>query len=198
MKAQLEATKAQVQAQLQETLEANAIQLQINKLQSPLYVERQLEIEDNLKLDAIIDHIEELYAVDRRKVSQTYGYGDIPNKIVTITKAIMYSRMDEKAELLMMTGLHSSTVEDLLDAFGNTAYFSVRDMKVVPEIPMDIARTKELLQVCADDLGLVSTLKLHKISSDNVEYQRLRALSKAEEALENTLKYSTDAVAYDE
>lgn len=198
MKAQLEATKAQAKAQLEETLEANKLQLEINRLTSPLYMTRQLETEDTVKLDAIINHIEELYAVDRRKVSQTYGYGDIPNKIVTIAKAVMYSKIEEKTELLMMTGMHSGTIEDLIDAFGNTAYFSVRELKVVPEMSMDIVRVKEILQVCADDLGLVSTLKLHKFSPTNIEYQSKRALARAEEALENTLKYNEEAVDYDE
>lgn len=193
MKAQLEQIKMETHAKVLALVEANKLQLQINKLQSPLYITRELELEDTTRLDAIIEHIEELYAVDRRKISHTYSYGDIPNKIITICRAIMYSKIEEKAELLMLSGLHLSTIEDLLQAFGNTAYFSVRDLAVIPAIDMDIATTKELLQVCADDLGLVSTLKLHNFSANNVEYQYTRALNRAEEALENTLKYAQES-----
>lgn len=185
--------KVAKQAEIKELIEVQKIELEMEMLDSPLYELRAIEAEDNLKLDAILNHIEELYTQDNRKLSQTFGYGIIPNKVLTICKAIQYSKHDEKQELLMMTGLTEQCIEDLLDAFGNTAYFSPRALEIVPEIPVNISMTKELLNTVIADLGLVGDIRLHKFNKETVEYQSTSARLRAEEALANTLKYATDA-----
>ena len=98
----------------------------------------------------------------------------------------------------MMTGLDESIIEQTLDAFGSTAYFSKNTMEVVPEIPMDIALVKELLLVVASDIGLVSTLGLNKFNNANVTYQYDRSDVRAQELYNNTKDYVETAITYAE
>lgn len=193
LKAQLEQAKLEAQASISTAIESAKIELEIKKVTSPLYHKRQVQNNDIAKLDAMISHIEEIYAGNKRKISQYFNYGLVPNKIMTIANAIMYTKSDEKLELLMMSGLDETTIEELLESFGNTAYFSKASLTVVDEIPMDIVKTKQLVQLCADDLGLVSDINMSKFNQDNIDYVSVSALARAEESLENTLKYNADA-----
>jgi hypothetical protein len=175
-------------------IEKIKLEKELAKIDSQEYAIEQLEKADNDKLDAIIAQIEEIYANDKRKISQVYGYGIIVGKILTIAKSIQYAKQIEKADLLMITGFSEQLVEDLTDAMGNTAYFNVRTLSVMEAIPMNIERVKELVLRAGDDLGLVSGINLNKLNAANVQYQYDRAKLKAEEQLENTLKYADTGV----
>ena len=198
LKAQLEErklAKAQELATLKETI---TLQHELAKLNSPLYDKRELQKTDNITLDILLAQVEEVYRHSDRKMSQTFGYGIIPNKILTLLKALQYVKSAEREELLLIIGLDEQTIEDTLDAFGNTAYFAKTSIEVVPEIPMDIERTKELLKLVATDMRLVSDLDLSKFNIENVRYQYTRARVKAEEMLENTEAYVQTALSYEE
>lgn len=198
LRRELDQRVAERQAQMQAQLEEAKILCEMRKLESPLYIRRGLEKQDNAMLDAILNKIEENYALDNRKISRVFGYGVMVDKILTIIKSIQYSKADEKAELLAMTGLDESTVEEVLDSLGNTAYFSARTMEIMPAINADVNRLRELLSVVALDMGLVSDLNMNKVNQANVDYQFARAEFKAKEALENTLKYNNETVEYTE
>ena len=198
LRAELETRKVAKQAEVKELIELTKVTQEINKIDSPLYNKRELSLRDNMVLDTIISTIEEQYAADDRKMSVTFGYGILPNKIITIMKSIQYSKHAEKEELMMMCGVSEQSVEDVLDAFGNTAYYSKNDNTIVESIPMDIAKVKELLALAAIDMQLVSTLDLGKFNSTNVDYQYKRSQLKADEMLENTTKYVETALAYEE
>ena len=191
---------AELQAELalraQERKEAIAEKIAVIKLEkeldylaSDLYEKRQLIESDNNTLDAIIGTVTDIAVANKRKVSQTYAFGTIPNKIVTICKAILYSKAEDKELLLAMAKLTEDTVEAVTDAFGMTAYFSPQQMAIIPAVPMDIDKVRELIAQAAQDMGLVSDIDLSKFNPDNVKYQYDRAQLRAEESLENTLKY---------
>ncbi len=171
---------------------------EIAKLDSPLYDKRALAQKDTMTLDVIIDQISEQYAADDRKMSLVFGYGIIPSKILAIMKSIQFSKHEEKEELLMMTGLDNQIIEDVLDAFGNTAYFSKAAIEVVPAQDMDIMLVKELLETVAIDMKLVSNLDLSRFNSANVDYQYKRAELKAQEMYDNTQEYVEKAQEYAE
>lgn len=198
LKAQVEAKKVAKQAEINQMVETIKLNHELVKLDSPLYTIRELQAKDNATLDAYITVVQEEYAKEDRKLSQTFGYGIIPNKILTLLKAIQYSKADSKQHLLLLTGLDEQTVEDTLDAFGNTAYFSKLSIEVMPSIPMNIPKVKEFLKLVATDLGLVSDLDLSKFNQSNVDYQYTQAQDKADELLDNTREYITTAVAYNE
>lgn len=190
----LEARREEVKKLMEEIRLKN----ELKRIESPLFEERELEKQDNLKLDAFIEQLEEFYSVDNRKISRVYGYGYMVDKILTIVRSIQYLKQDEKQEMLMLTGLDESTVEAVLDALGNPAYFSVRELRLIEEQPANVEELKTLLKTISLDLGLVSPLKLNKVTTENFDYQFTRARLRAQEALENTLKYASDKVEYTE
>ena len=62
-------------AELAETVAIAKVQLQINKIESPLFMKRELLKEDEAKLQVIADVIQEAYDRDDRKMSLVFGYG---------------------------------------------------------------------------------------------------------------------------
>ena len=196
--ATLAARKAEKKTEMALLVEEIKMNKEITKLDSPLYNKRELSKQDSMTLDVIVDTIAEQYAADDRKMSLVFGYGIIPSKVLAIMKSIQFSKHEEKEDLLMMTGLDEQIIEDTLNAFGNTAYFSKAAVEVVPEQPMDIAAVKELLQTVAIDMKLVSDLDLSSFNNSNVEYQYKRAALKAEEMYENTKAFVETATSYAE
>jgi phosphoglycolate phosphatase-like HAD superfamily hydrolase len=176
--------KAEMAVKMAEIRLAN----EARKIQSPLYERRCMEDQDNMQLDAILEQIEENYALDNRKISRVFGYGVMVDKILTIIRSIQYSKIEEKQDLLAITGLSETLVEEVLDALGNPAYFSVREGRVMDEIPADVARLRELLEIVSLDMGLLRVPNLSKVSQQNFEYQFTRARLRAEELAENTAK----------
>ena len=182
-------------AQMVETIKVTH---EIAKLDSPFYNKRELAKQDSLTLDAITETIGEQYAADDRKMSLVFGYGIIPSKMLAIMKSIQFSKHEEKGDLLMMCGLDEQIIEDVLTAFGNTAYFSKANIEVVPEISMNIPLVKELLNTIAIDMKLVSELDLGAFNTANVDYQYKRAELKAQEMYDNTKTYVEKATTYAE
>jgi len=198
-RAELLVKQAERQAELVNKVEMIKLDKELEKLDSPLYTQRELTKQDNLTLDVIIDTISEQYAADNRKMSLVFGYGIIPSKILAICKSIQFSKHEEKQELLMLTGLDEQILEDVLDAFGNTAYFSKAAVEIVPAQPMDIQRVKDLLELVAIDMKLVSKLDLSKFNTANVKYQYDRAELKAQEMYDNTQEFLSEAAtSYEE
>ena len=198
LQAQLEARKAERANEFAQKVEMIKVTKEIEKLDSPLYEARELAKQDSMTLDVITTNISEQYAQDDRKMSLVFGYGIIPNKMLAIMKSIQFSKQAEKEELLMLTGLDEQQIEDTLEAFGNTAYFSKANIEVVPAIDMDIDKLKTLLRMASTDMGLVSTLDLSKFNVANVEYQYKRSEYKASEMLANTQAYVEEATSYEE
>jgi hypothetical protein len=194
----LEVARAAKVAEMAEIVEIAKLNHELTKLDSPLYAKRELTKIDSTALDVLLVQVEEEYAKDDRKISQTFGYGIIPNKIITLLKAIQFSKAQLKEDLLLMTGLDEQVIEDTLDAFGNTAYFSKTAVEVIPAMPMDIPRVKELLEMVAIDMKLVSDLDLCKFNPANVDYQYKRSQLNADEMLDNTNEYITAATIYKE
>ena len=97
--------KAEKKAELNDLIESTKIRHELAKLDSPLFNERELRKQDSVTLDVLLQHVEEQYAKDSRKVSQVFGYGILPNKVLALLKAIQFSKAEDKEELLMMTGL---------------------------------------------------------------------------------------------
>lgn len=184
--------------EVRKLMEKIKLENELKRIESPLFETRELEKQDSLKLDTFIEQLEEFYSVDNRKISRVYGYGYMVDKILTIVRSIQYLKQDEKQEMLMLTGLDESTIESTLDALGNPAYFSVRELRLIDEQPANVDELKTLLKIISLDLGLVSPLKLNKVTTENFDYQFTRARLRAQEALENTLKYADNKVEYTE
>ena len=191
----MKAKSAQVQSELANEIEAIQIRQSIAKLDSSVYRAAQLQKANNTKLDAILDYLEKDVGIIIRAV---YGYGTIPGKLLTLARSIMYSKIDQKTDALAFTGLDEQMIENIIEAFGNTSYFSKEAVAIVGGVECNIAKTKELLQDMAVELGLVN-VDLSKINIKTVEYQYISADIRAQTMLENTLaNMGQDAVQYEE
>lgn len=199
LQAHLEQVKNQRSAQVAALIAERKVELELKMLNSKQYEEREISRADDATLDAILSTIESQYADDARKLSHVYGYGVQVNKLLTIAQAIMYSKAEYKADLLMMTNLHEQQVEDIMDSFGSTAYFSPRELCIKPAIKMQIAALKDSLKQMATDIGLVGTLHLAKLNEATVDLIYTKAEVRAKEMLANTLKYAEgETTAYEE
>lgn len=198
LKAQLELKKAEKKAEMEVLIEQRKVETQLQLLDTPFY-QNQMVSESNIKtLDGYIAIIEERYAENKRKLSPTFGFGVVANKILTIIKAIQYAKADEKEEFLIMTGLSEQLVEEIVDALGNTAYFSVRELTIVDEQPCNIVALQQGLQIAGTLMQLVGDVPVGKVNQDNIDRMYASARARAEEMLENTLKYNDTEVAYTE
>ena len=198
LKAQVKAAKKAADSTLADAIKTIALEQKIATYSSPMYARRALTKLDNTKLDAITTMIADQYAQNDRKMSLVFGMGLLPNKILAILKSIQYSKHEEKLDLLLMTGLSEDIIEETLDAYGNTSFFSKAAIEVVPAQPMDIMKIKILLTEVARDMGLVSNLDLSRFNSENVKYQYDRAQLRADEMLANTQEYVEQATTYSE
>ena len=197
--ARLEAARAERQQQVANLIAERRIELELKMLNSKVYEEREILKSDDITLDAIITTIESQYAEDARKLSHVYGYGVQVNKLLTIAQAIMYSKADSKAELLMMTNLAEQDVEDIMDNFGSTAYFSPRELCIKPAVKLHIAALKQCLISMAQCIGLVGPLHTAKLNESTVDLIYTKAEVRAKEMLANTLKYAEgETTAYEE
>ena len=198
LQAELTARLEERKEEVRKLMEKIKLENELKRIESPLFETRELEKQDSLKLDTFIEQLEEFYSVDNRKISRVYGYGYMVDKILTVIRSIQYLKQDEKQEMLMLTGLDESTIESTLDALGNPAYFSVRELRLIDEQPANVEELRNLLKIVSLDMNLVSPLNLNKVTQENVDYQFTRARLRAQEALENTLKYANDKVDYTE
>lgn len=198
LKSDLAKKLADRKVEMQTKIEQIKLSNEISKLDSPLYEQRQLEEQDSTQLTVYLNQLEEYYSIDNRKLSRVFGYGVMVDKMLTVIRSIQYCKLDEKVEMLMLTGLTEQLVEDIVDALGNSAYFSVRQLAIVDEQPYDVVKLRELLKIAAVDMGLVSQLNLNKVNEDTFKYQYAKARLRAEEMLHNTMKYSTASVDYTE
>ena len=190
---ELEATRQQKQAEIANLIEEAKLKLQIAKLKSPVYELQQIDANNTAQLDAILSIIEEHYSEENRKVIGTYGMGVMANKLLTIAQCIMYSKQHNKQELLMITGVSEQFIEDLLESFGSTSYFSPREMRIIPARQPEIQSLRHMLNEFATSIGLIGNINLSKVTTENMEYLYARAEVKANEMLENTQKYAAQA-----
>jgi len=192
----LEALRAKRMEEIRRKAEEIRAKKQEEYINSDKFTQRILFDEDVQKLDAYIELIKERYSgkiYNGRKPSIVYGFGTIPNKIVTIVKSIYFMKEDDKKDLIQLTGINEQIMEDLIKAFGSMAYYSKSAGAVQPEVPMDIQRTKELIKEIAEILGLVSDIDLSSFEQSYVDSLYLKARRTAEDLAENTEKHaSTD------
>ena len=91
---------------------------------------------------------------------------------------------------------HNDAQEVSFDDYFLRRQFSAR---IIEEQRPDVATLRELLHVVALDMGLVAPLNLSKVNEDNFKYQFTRAQVKAEELMDNTMKYAADSnVSYED
>ena len=177
------------QSEIQAIISAKKTQMKIDYINSTENLQRSMLNEDISTINAILSVIKENYSLDGRKLQPTFGYGTIPNALITLSIAILYAKEYEKEELLHMANTTIDTVEQLVDAMGRESYFSPKHGMLIDEVPMDVSKVKSTLQQLITDLTLVSDISLDKFNQDRIDQRFTKARIKAELANENFINY---------
>lgn len=192
LKAKLKAKQEQNKQQLSNLLEAKKIELEIAKLDSNYFTKQTLIQTDVDNLNSIILLIEERQSKHGKKLRRTFGLGEIPSLILTIASNIMYSKLEDREELLLASQLPSSLIETLVESLGRTAYFNPKELQIEPAIDYDLAELKDAIKLAYVSMGLVSDPDLSKLNEDNFERRFKAARLQAEEVMANTVKYMAE------
>ncbi len=184
----MEARRKEISALINEKKQS----MQIAYINSDTFTTREMLNSDLLTINALLTNAKENYALDGRKLSPTFGYGTIPNLLITLAKAILYAKSHEKDELLFMANTTIDTIETLVDALGQESYFNPKTGMMRDEVPMDISTVIAMLEQLITDLNLVSNISLAKFNEEFINKLFERARVKAELAYENHINYIND------
>jgi len=186
---QLQVAIAERKASINAIITARKEELAIKYINSDTFLTREMLDSDINTINALLSVAKDSYVLDGRKLSASFGYGTIPNLLITLAKAILYAKAHEKEELLVMANTTIDTVESLVEALGQEAYFNPKTASIREEIQMDIDTVTSMLRQLISDLNLVSEVSLAKFHSGNIKLVFTRAQLKATLAYENYTNY---------
>ncbi len=185
-------------AQIKEHIEMKKITIEMERLNSPSFLARTISKENNLKLDAILESIEENLVSG--KIIPVFGFGAQVDKILTIARNTIFApiKTGERDLVLECSGIDFELLEETHLNMGSTTYFN-NDKELVEEILPDIEALKANIEDIAQELGLID-VKMNRISKKNFDGIHARANLKAQHIMEATIKHQDNVdkdVKYD-
>ena len=192
LKQRLEAKKQENRERLSNLIESKKIELEISKLDSPYFEKQSLIQEDIDNLNAVTTMIQEKQAKHDKKLRRTFGLGEIPSSIVTIASNVMYSKLEDREELMIASKLPLDLMETLVTSIGRPAWFNPKEVQIEDEVPYDLAELKDSIKLAYIAMDLVSEPDLSKLTEENFERRFKAARLQAEELMANTIKYVND------
>lgn len=185
----LQVAIAERKANISAIINARKEELALKYINSDTFLNREMLDHDINIINALLSVAKDSYVLDGRKLSPTFGYGTIPNLLITLAKAVLYAKAHEKEELLIMANTTIDTVESLVDALGQEAYFNPKTGSIREEIAMDIDTVTTMLRQLISDLNLVSDISLAKFNTTFINSMFMRSEVKAKLAYENYINY---------
>ena len=192
LKQRLEAKKQENRERLSNLIESKRIELEITKLDSPYFEKQSLIQEDIDNLNAVTTMIQEKQAKHDKKLRRTFGLGEIPSSILTIASNVMYSKLEDREELMIASKLPLDLMETLVASIGRPAWFNPKEVQIEDEVPYDLAELKDSIKLAYIAMDLVSEPDLSKLTEENFERRFKAARLQAEELMANTIKYVND------
>lgn len=183
LKAELELAKKEQAEALANSMEEIRLKQEISRATNPLVQRFELQKQNNQTLDTMLEFMETELDIVIRPV---YGYGNIVSKLLTVARSVMFCKFDQKTEALLATKTDESVIEDLLDALGNTCYYSKEAREIVPAVECNYGQTYNLLELMANQMGLLEA-DLSKFSKKNIKYQYASAELRAKQMMSNSL-----------
>jgi hypothetical protein len=133
-----------------------------------------------------LDKVAITYEILDRKVPAKYGYTVILDKLLTLAQAIKYLPSVDKAIALKETGLTELSIENLIEAIGNTAYYAKDAHNVVEAVFLDRDRLIEALEAIEVEMNISLVKEEASLSSAKITAMYENAKNKAEEMYINT------------
>lgn len=189
LKADLEAKRKEKVEMILEKIEEQKIVIEMKRLDSPSYANRELAKQDLMTLTAILESFEDLG--EKAKIRPVFGYGVQVDKILTIARSLHYAVKKEeiRTNMFEIAGLDEELIEELNDSLGNSAYYSEKTNSIIPEVTANVDRIRELLVLVGEELGL-SKVNLTKVTKENIDMMRKRDLLNAQELMQNTNEHA--------
>ena len=192
LKQRLEAKKQENRERLSNLIESKKIELEITKLDSPYFEKQSLIQEDIDNLNAVTTMIQEKQAKHDKKLRRTFGLGEVPSSIVTIASNVMYSKLEDREELMIASKLPLDLMETLVASIGRPAWFNPKEVQIEDEVFYDLAELKDSIKLAYIAMDLVSEPDLSKLTEENFERRFKAARLQAEVLMANTIKYVND------
>lgn len=116
--------------------------------------------------------------------SQLYGFGSKINALYMLLSGIQYAATEHKLQMLAITGLSETLIEQTLEAFGSPAYYSSNYHTIVDETPYNIPQLHQSIALLADilDIQLDTTRITEGAMRSRFDVARLRAERQSAEA----------------
>lgn len=178
-------------AEIAEIIETRKVEMQLTKLDSPAFLEREIVKSNNLTLAAIISAFEDLETGSDKAIKPVFGYGAQVSKVLTIVRSVMFAKHDYRESMESIVALDEDLIEETMDNLGAPSYYSMREDKIVDAIDPDLEALKGNLTVIASELGLTD-LNMAKLTQSNIDRMYTTAASKAVVLMENTRAYAED------
>ena len=198
MKEQLAQLKEEAATKTAELVEVSRLKAQIAIFSSEDIIKAQAAktvrtaTSDKLKqLDATCEEIVRSLPIfssrtkENRKWNPSRQYG-LGNQVATLTgilSGIQYSVTEHREQMLALTGLDEDFIEETLEAFGSTAYYSQNYDMVIDEMPYDMNKLVNNIALIeqALDIQLDKTKLTESVMSNRFEVARIRAERAKEE-----------------
>lgn len=193
LRAQLQEKATLIANQVKEQAEIAKLEATIGLLENPVYqnnlvnIQRQQDSISRLQsklveCEAVVTAMpiyDSIRKQDKRwNARPVYGFGIEINVLYQLLTGIMYSTRAHKEVMLAQTGLTEALIESTVTAFGNPAYYSLRDNAVVPATPANVKQLQSLLPVIANILDV--ELPMSSITEANFNAKFEEALQRAE------------------
>ena len=125
-----------------------------------------------------------------------YGHGLVVNNLYQLLTGVMYSTPEHKQVMLAQLGLSESLIENLVNAFGSPSYYSIREERVVDELPFNSDTLAKLLPLVSVTLGI--QVPMHELVDAKLQarFERQSELAQQAEAQAQLTKLSVGDVNF--
>lgn len=145
---------------------------------------KALEIACNDIVDSIPIHSAKTREYRKWNPSRQYGLNTQLAILTGILSGVQYSASAHKIQMLDVIGLSEDLVEQTLEAFGSTAYYSKNYVQVIDEVEYDMELLIENIALIEEALGIsLDTARLNDtVMRNRFEIARVTAGRKCAEA----------------
>lgn len=185
---------AAVQTETAEKLEISRLTASLSILNNESFIASKVRltlVEETTKklkaIEAVCEEVVNSMAIQSAKTrekrkwnpSRQYGFNTQLSILTGILSGIQYSAQAHKEQMLTLTGLSEDLIEQTLEAFGSTAYYSKNCLQVIDETTYDmealtgnIALIEEALSVKLDTSKLNNTVMRTRFEVTRIKAER--------------------------
>ena len=114
--------------------------------------------------------------------------------LTSLLSGINYAATDHKVMMLAATGLSEDLIEQTLEAFGSTVYYSNNYATVIAETPCNLSKLQDCIALIEDSLDLTLDKSKLTLPTMSARFELARVVAERKEA-ELALAQATPTVA---